>query len=69
MRFPGIKEQNRKRLLTRIRLIEKFLSSEAVPVDIIPVLPPDLRTLDGGRFSTPDLLTIFTGELSIKIID
>ena len=57
----------RKKLAKRLKIIDAFRESENRPewmiMDVIPVLPPDLRPLvplDGGRFATSDL-TICTG--------
>ncbi|TAN46011.1 MAG: DNA-directed RNA polymerase subunit beta' [Nitrospirae bacterium] len=56
----------KKRLTKRLRIVEAFLKSENKPewmiLDIIPVLPPDLRPLvplDGGRFATSDLNDLY----------
>ncbi|MAA74392.1 MAG: DNA-directed RNA polymerase subunit beta' [Salinisphaeraceae bacterium] len=55
-----------KRLGKRLKLIEYFLSSGNKPewmiLDVLPVLPPDLRPLvplDGGRFATSDLNDLY----------
>ncbi|HOJ62890.1 MAG TPA: DNA-directed RNA polymerase subunit beta' [Spirochaetota bacterium] len=55
-----------KRLLKRIELIEDFIESKNKPewmlLDVIPVIPPDLRPmvqLDGGRFATSDLNDLY----------
>ncbi|MEM7653806.1 MAG: DNA-directed RNA polymerase subunit beta', partial [Pseudomonadota bacterium] len=54
-------EAKRKKLVKRMKIIEAFLESGSHPswmiLDIIPVIPPELRPLvplDGGRFATSD---------------
>ncbi|MCI0468701.1 MAG: DNA-directed RNA polymerase subunit beta', partial [Nitrospirae bacterium] len=56
----------KKRLSKRLRLVELFIKSGNRPewmiLDVIPVLPPDLRPLvplDGGRFATSDLNDLY----------
>jgi DNA-directed RNA polymerase subunit beta' len=56
----------RDKLIKRLRVIDQFLASKVDPswmiLDIIPVLPPDLRPmvqLDGGRFATSDLNDLY----------
>ncbi|MCG8573166.1 MAG: DNA-directed RNA polymerase subunit beta', partial [Spirochaetes bacterium] len=55
-----------KRLVKRIELLENFINSKNRPewmlLDVIPVIPPDLRPmvqLDGGRFATSDLNDLY----------
>ncbi len=55
-------EAKRKKLVKRLKLIEAFIESGARPewmiLDVVPVIPPELRPLvplDGGRFATSDL--------------
>lgn len=59
-------ETKRKKLTKRIKLLESFLHSgnkaEWMVLDVLPVLPPDLRPLvplDGGRFATSDLNDLY----------
>ncbi len=59
-------EAKRKKLGKRLRIIEAFRDSgnrpEWMVLDVIPVLPPDLRPLvplDGGRFATSDLNDLY----------
>ena len=59
-------ETKRKKIVKRLKLVEAFLSSKTRPewmiLDIIPVIPPDLRPLvplDGGRFATSDLNDLY----------
>ncbi|WP_421621822.1 DNA-directed RNA polymerase subunit beta' [Alkalilimnicola ehrlichii] len=59
-------ESKIKRLSKRLKLIEAFLESGNKPewmiMDVLPVLPPDLRPLvplDGGRFATSDLNDLY----------
>ncbi len=59
-------EARRKKLVKRLKLIEAFLESGARPewmiLDVIPVIPPELRPLvplDGGRFATSDLNDLY----------
>lgn len=59
-------ETKRKKLTKRIKLIEAFVQSGNNPewmiLDVLPVLPPDLRPLvplDGGRFATSDLNDLY----------
>lgn len=58
----GVKKKQTKRL----KIVEAFLKSGNKPewmiLDVIPVLPPDLRPLvplDGGRFATSDLNDLY----------
>jgi DNA-directed RNA polymerase subunit beta' len=60
------KGTDRDRLIKKLRTIDQFIASGAKPtwmvLDIIPVLPPDLRPmvqLDGGRFATSDLNDLY----------
>ena len=59
-------EAKRKKIAKRLRVIDAFRESGNEPswmiMDIIPVLPPDLRPLvplDGGRFATSDLNDLY----------
>ena len=59
-------EAKRKKLAKRLKVIDAFKDSKNRPewtiMDIIPVLPPDLRPLvplDGGRFATSDLNDLY----------
>ncbi|NTU42926.1 MAG: DNA-directed RNA polymerase subunit beta', partial [Nitrospirales bacterium] len=56
----------KRKLTKRLRIVEAFIKSNNRPdwmiLDIIPVLPPDLRPLvhlDGGRFATSDLNDLY----------
>ena len=58
--------QRKKDMLKRLRIIESFRQSQNRPewmvMNIIPVLPPDLRPLvplEGGRFATSDLNDLY----------
>ena len=59
-------EAKRKKLVKRLKLLEAFISSGTRPewmiLDVVPVLPPELRPLvplDGGRFATSDLNDLY----------
>ncbi len=59
-------EAKRKKIVKRLKLIEAFLESGSKPewmiMDVIPVIPPELRPLvplDGGRFATSDLNDLY----------
>ena len=59
-------EAKRKKAAKRLRVIEAFRSSgnkpEHMMLQVIPVLPPDLRPLvplDGGRFASSDLNDLY----------
>ena len=59
-------EAKRKKMAKRLKIINAFLDSNNVPenmiMNVIPVLPPDLRPLvplDGGRFATSDLNDLY----------
>ena len=59
-------EAKRKKLVKRLKLLEAFLESGTRPewmiLDIVPVIPPELRPLvplDGGRFATSDLNDLY----------
>ncbi len=56
----------RKRIAKRLKIIEAVRDSQNLPewliLDVIPVLPPDLRPLvplEGGRFATSDLNDLY----------
>ncbi len=58
--------QRKKDTLKRLRVIEAFRQSDNKPewmvMDVIPVIPPDLRPLvplEGGRFATSDLNDLY----------
>ncbi|OIO39821.1 MAG: DNA-directed RNA polymerase subunit beta', partial [Candidatus Omnitrophica bacterium CG1_02_49_10] len=60
-----ISQVSRKNI-KRFKILEDFKSSENKPewmiIDVLPVLPPDLRPLvplDGGRFATSDLNDLY----------
>jgi len=59
-------EAKRKKLTKRLKVIDAFKESKNRPewtiMNVIPVLPPDLRPLvplDGGRFATSDLNDLY----------
>ena len=59
-------EANRVKIIKRLKVIESMLKSDNRPdwfmMDIIPVLPPDLRPLvplEAGRFATSDLNDLY----------
>ena len=59
-------ETKRKKIVKRLKLIEQFIESGNKPewmvLEVLPVLPPDLRPLvmlDGGRFATSDLNELY----------
>src|SRR6185437_3284799 len=65
-----LKETNsdtkRKKLVKRLKLVEAFIESNSRPewmiLDVVPVIPPELRPLvplDGGRFATSDLNDLY----------
>jgi DNA-directed RNA polymerase subunit beta' len=60
------KGQKRAKLIKRLRVIDNFVGTGALPdwmvLSVIPVIPPDLRPmvqLDGGRFATSDLNDLY----------
>jgi DNA-directed RNA polymerase subunit beta' len=59
-------ETKRKKLVKRLKLVNAFINSNTKPewmvLDVVPVLPPELRPLvplDGGRFATSDLNDLY----------
>ena len=59
-------EAKRKKLAKRLKVVNAFKDSGNMPewmiLEVIPVLPPDLRPLvplDGGRFATSDLNDLY----------
>ena len=59
-------EAKRKKLVKRLKLVDSFRESGSRPewmiIDVIPVIPPELRPLvplDGGRFATSDLNDLY----------
>jgi len=59
-------KQEKKKLAVRLDLIGSFLASDNRPewmiLDVIPVIPPDLRPmvqLEGGRFATSDINDLY----------
>jgi DNA-directed RNA polymerase subunit beta' len=59
-------KQIKKKLSSRLKVIQGFINSGASPewmvLDSIPVIPPDLRPLvplEGGRFATSDLNDLY----------
>ena len=59
-------EAQRRKISKRLKIVDAFLESgnrpEWMMLEVIPVLPPDLRPLvplDGGRFATSDLNDLY----------
>ena len=59
-------DMKRKKIVKRLKLVEALLESGARPewmvLDVLPVIPPELRPLvplDGGRFATSDLNDLY----------
>ena len=59
-------DMKRKKIVKKLKLVEAFLESGSRPewmvLDVIPVIPPELRPLvplDGGRFATSDLNDLY----------
>ena len=59
-------EAKRKKIVKRLKVAEAFIESKARPewmiMDVLPVIPPELRPLvplDGGRFATSDLNDLY----------
>ena len=59
-------EAKKKKLAKRLRILKAFINSNNKPewmiLDVLPVLPPDLRPLvplEGGRFATSDLNDLY----------
>ena len=59
-------DMRRKKISKRLKLTEAFLEAKIRPewmvLEVLPVLPPDLRPLvplDGGRFATSDLNDLY----------
>jgi DNA-directed RNA polymerase subunit beta' len=59
-------KQIKKKLSKRLKVIQGFIESESRPewmvLDVLPVIPPDLRPLvplEGGRFATSDLNDLY----------
>ncbi len=64
--LESTKGQKKSKLVKRLEVIEAFRESGNRPewmiLDVIPVIPPDLRPmvqLDGGRFATSDLNDLY----------
>tara|TARA_B100000683_G_scaffold8301_1_gene9051 strand:- start:12875 stop:14704 length:1830 start_codon:yes stop_codon:yes gene_type:complete len=64
--LPFVKRPEREKLVKKLRTVDQFIASGCDPswmvLDVIPVLPPDLRPmvqLDGGRFATSDLNDLY----------
>jgi DNA-directed RNA polymerase subunit beta' len=59
-------EAKRKKIAKRLKVVDAFRESDNKPewmmLEVIPVIPPDLRPLvplDGGRFATSDLNDLY----------
>ncbi len=59
-------ETKQKSIVAKLKIVEAFLNSSNKPewmvLDVIPVIPPDLRPLvplEGGRFATSDLNDLY----------
>jgi len=66
VRDPDTTKQSKKKALKRLQVFDAFRGSGNEPtwliMDVIPVLPPDLRPLvplEGGRFATSDLNDLY----------
>ena len=68
-------ETKLKKLSKRLKLLEAFKNSGNKPewmiMNILPVLPPDLRPLvplEGGRFATSDLNDLYRRVINLSLI-
>ena len=59
-------KQKRKKIAQRMKVVDGFIASGGSPewmiLDVLPVIPPELRPLvplDGGRFATSDLNDLY----------
>ena len=59
-------DAKRKKIVKRLKVMEAFIESGSRPewmvLDVVPVIPPELRPLvplDGGRFATSDLNDLY----------
>ncbi|MCP5405381.1 MAG: DNA-directed RNA polymerase subunit beta' [Pseudomonadaceae bacterium] len=59
-------EAKRRKIVKRLKMVNNFIAGDNKPewmvMDVIPVLPPELRPLvplDGGRFATSDLNDLY----------
>jgi DNA-directed RNA polymerase subunit beta' len=57
---------DRKKVLLQLKLVKSFIKNNLRPewmfLNVLPVLPPDLRpmvALDGGRYATSDLNDLY----------
>src|SRR5947207_11506134 len=70
--FDKCSQNRKKQMLKRLKVVDAFRNSgdsgqernkaEWLIMDVIPVIPPDLRPLvplDGGRFATSDLNDLY----------
>lgn len=64
--LPSMKGQRKIKAMKKLDVVEAFIKSGNNPtwmvLDVIPVLPPDLRPmvpLDGGRYATSDLNDLY----------
>ena len=64
-------KQRKKELINRLKLVESIRDSENRPewmiLDVIPVIPPDLRPLvllDSGNFATSDLNDLYRRSIN-----
>lgn len=62
----AVSDAKKKKLINRLKIVDAFLKSGNKPewmiLDVLPVLPPDLRPLvqlDGGRFGSSDLNDLY----------
>ena len=65
-KFHNTTKQKRDKIIKRLEVIEAFIESDNKPewmvLDVLPVIPPDLRPmvqLTGGRFATTDLNDLY----------
>ncbi|MBS3991405.1 MAG: DNA-directed RNA polymerase subunit beta' [Erysipelothrix sp.] len=64
--LEGAVNEKRKKLIKRLETVDAFIHSDNQPewmvLDVLPVIPPDLRPmlqLDGGRFASSDLNDLY----------
>ena len=67
--------QRRVKAIKRLKVVDAFIKSDNNPedmiLDVIPVIPPDLRPmvqLDGGRFASSDLNDLYRRVINRKTV-